>query len=48
MEFEPILKAAKGKVNYYIYEQDPPFDDPTFDPFASAQKGFDYLSTVRF
>ena len=48
MEFEPILRAAKGKVKYYIYEQDPPFGDPTFDPFASAQKGFDYLSSVRF
>lgn len=47
MEFEPILRAAKGKVRYYIYEQDPPFDDPTFDPFASAQAGWDYLSTVR-
>ena len=47
MEFEPILRAAKGKVRYYVYEQDPPFDDPTFDPFASAQAGWDYLSTVR-
>jgi sugar phosphate isomerase/epimerase len=48
MVFEPILRAAKGKVKYYIYEQDPPFGDPTFDPFASAQAGWDYLSTVRF
>lgn len=48
MEFEPILRAAKGKVKYYIYEQDPPFGDPTFDPFASAQQGFDYLTSVRF
>ncbi|HSI80132.1 MAG TPA: sugar phosphate isomerase/epimerase [Solirubrobacterales bacterium] len=48
IEFEPILRAAKGKVKYYIYEQDPPFGDPTFDPFDSAQKGFDYLSSVRF
>ena len=47
MEFEPILRAAKGKVRYYVYEQDPPFEDPTFDPFASAQAGWDYLSTVR-
>jgi sugar phosphate isomerase/epimerase len=47
MEFEPILRAAKGKVRYYVYEQDPPFGDPTFDPFASAQAGWDYLSTVR-
>jgi hypothetical protein len=28
-------------------EQDPPFGDPIFDPFASAQAGFDHLSTVR-
>lgn len=48
MVFEPILRAAKGKVKYYIYEQDPPFGDPTFDPFASAQAGFDFLSNVRF
>jgi len=48
IDFVPVLSAAKGKVKYYIYEQDPPFGDPTFDPFASAQKGFDYLSTVRF
>ncbi len=49
MEFKPILRAAeKAKVKYYIYEQDPMFDDPTYDPFASAQAGWDYLSTVRF
>jgi sugar phosphate isomerase/epimerase len=49
MDFEPILRAAeKAKVRYYVYEQDPPFDDPTFDPFASAQAGWDYLSNVRF
>jgi sugar phosphate isomerase/epimerase len=47
MEFEPILRAAKGKVKFYIYEQDPPFGDPTFDPFASAQAGLDYLDCVR-
>jgi sugar phosphate isomerase/epimerase len=45
--FEPILRAAEGHVKYYIYEQDPPFGDPSFDPFASAQKGFDYLDRVR-
>jgi sugar phosphate isomerase/epimerase len=48
MVFEPILRAAEGHVRYYIYEQDPPFGDPTFDPFASAQAGFDYLDRVRF
>jgi sugar phosphate isomerase/epimerase len=48
MVFEPILRAAEGHVKYYIYEQDPPFGDPSFDPFASAQAGFDYLDRVRF
>lgn len=48
MVFEPILRAAEGHVRYYIYEQDPPFGDPSFDPFASARKGFDYLDRVRF
>jgi len=49
MEFEPILRAAeKAKIRYYVYEQDPMFDDPNYDPFASAQAGWDYLSTVRF
>ena len=48
MVFEPILRAAEGHVKYYIYEQDPPFDDPTFDPFASAEAGFEYLDRVRF
>jgi len=48
MVFEPILRAAEGHVKYYIYEQDPPFGDPSFDPFASARAGFDYLDRVRF
>ena len=39
MVFEPILRAAERYVEFYIYEQDPPFGDPTFDPFASAQRG---------
>jgi sugar phosphate isomerase/epimerase len=48
MVFEPIIRAAQSAgVRYYVYEQDPPFGDPTFDPFASAQAGWDYLSTVR-
>ena len=38
MVFEPILRAAEGHVKYYIYEQDPPFGDPSFDPFASARR----------
>jgi sugar phosphate isomerase/epimerase len=48
MVFKPILRAAEGHVKYYIYEQDPPFGDPAFDPFASAKAGFDYLDRVRF
>ena len=48
MVFEPILRAAEGHVKYYIYEQDPPFGDPSFDPFESAEAGFDYLDRVRF
>ena len=48
MDFEPILEAAKGKVRYYVVEQDPPFGDPSFDPFASAQTGFEYLDCVTF
>jgi sugar phosphate isomerase/epimerase len=48
VNFEPILEAAKGKVRYYVYEQDPPspFDEPTFDPFASARAGIEYLDCV--
>ncbi len=48
MVFEPILRAAEGHVKYYFYEQDPPFGDPSFDPFASAEAGFNYLDRVRF
>jgi sugar phosphate isomerase/epimerase len=48
MVFEPILRAAERHVKYYIYEQDPPFGDPSFDPFASAEAGFEYLDRVRF
>jgi sugar phosphate isomerase/epimerase len=48
MDFEPILKAAKGKVRSYAYEQDPPFGDPTYDPFASARAGLEYLDCVTF
>lgn len=48
MVFEPILEAAEGKVRFYYYEQDPPFGDPTFDPFASARAGHDFLDCVNF
>ena len=48
MDFEPILAAAKGKVRYYVVEQDPPFGDPTYDPFASARAGIEYLDCVTF
>ena len=41
MDFAPILRAARRHVDYYFYEQDPPFGDPAFDPFASAQAGLD-------
>lgn len=46
--FEPVLAAAEGKVRFYYYEQDPPFGDPTFDPFASARAGHDFLDCVSF
>jgi sugar phosphate isomerase/epimerase len=48
MDFRPILEAARRHVEYYFYEQDPPFGDPTFDPFASAQVGLEYLDCFRY
>ena len=48
MDFRPILEAARRHVDYYFYEQDPPFGDPAFDPFASAQAGFTYLDCFRY
>ena len=48
VDFEPILDAARGQVRYYVIEQDPPFGDPTYDPFASAETSFDALTCMRF
>jgi len=48
MDFAPILRAARRYVDYYFYEQDPPFGDATFDPFASAQAGLTYLDCFRY
>ena len=50
IDFLPILRAAHGKIDQYIFEQDPPLfpPDPTFDPFEKAQLGFDFLSCVRY
>ncbi len=46
IDFPAIFAAAQGPVRYYVVEHDPRFDDPTFDPFEAAQKGFDYLDCV--
>jgi len=35
-------------VRYYVDERDPPFTDPTFDPFTPTQQGFDYLVDVTY
>ena len=48
IDFPAIFAAAQGPVRYYVVEHDPRFDDPTFDPFEAAQKGFDYLDCVTF
>jgi sugar phosphate isomerase/epimerase len=48
IDFPTIFKAAGGSIKYYVVEHDPRFGDPTFDPFEAAQKGFDYLSRVKF
>ncbi len=47
IDFPRIFAAAKN-IRYYVVEHDPRFGDPTFDPFAAAQVGFDYLDDVRF
>ena len=47
IDFPEIFDAAK-RIKYYVVEHDPRFDDPTFDPFEAAEKGFDYLDRVRF
>ena len=48
IDFPEIFAASKGPVRYYVVEHDPRFGDPTFDPFEAAEKGFDYLTCVRF
>jgi sugar phosphate isomerase/epimerase len=48
IDFPEIFAASKGPVRYYVVEHDPRFGDPTFDPFEAAEKGFDYLSCVKF
>jgi len=48
IDFPSIFRAAGGSTKYYVVEHDPRFGDPTFDPFAAAQQGFDYLDRVRF
>ena len=48
MDFAPILRAARRHVDYHFYEQDPPFGDPTFDPFASAAAGLEYLDCFKY
>ena len=48
IDFPEIFAASTGQIRYYVVEHDPRFGDPTFDPFEAAQKGFDYLSRVKF
>ena len=47
IDFPEIFDAAK-RIKYYVVEHDPRFEDPSFDPFEAAEKGFDYLDRVRF
>src|SRR6478735_5209045 len=48
IDFPSIFEASKGPVRYYVVEHDPRFGDPTFDPFEAAEKGFGYLTCVRY
>jgi sugar phosphate isomerase/epimerase len=48
LDFPAIFAASKGPVRYYVVEHDPRFGDPTFDPFEAAEKGFGYLTCVRY
>ena len=48
LDLPSILRAAAGHVEQYIYEQDPAFGDPTYDPFAAAAKSLRYLRCVAF
>jgi sugar phosphate isomerase/epimerase len=46
VDLPSILRAGAGHVEQYIYEQDPPFGDPAYDPFAEAAKSLRYLQCV--
>jgi sugar phosphate isomerase/epimerase len=48
IDFPSIFEAAGRSTKYYVVEHDPRFGDPTFDPFAAAQEGFDYLDCVTY
>jgi sugar phosphate isomerase/epimerase len=48
IDFPEVFAASKGPVRYYVVEHDPPSNDPSFDPFEAAEKGFDYLECVTF
>ncbi len=48
IDFPSIFAAAGAVVRYYVDERDPPFTDPTFDPFTPTQQGFDYLVDVTY
>lgn len=48
IDFPRIFAAAGNAVRYYVIERDPPFTDPTYDPFGPSLAGLQYLQTVRF
>jgi sugar phosphate isomerase/epimerase len=48
IDFPPIFAAAGAQIRYYVIERDPPFTDPTFDPFTPTLKGFNYLVGVTY
>ena len=48
IDFPSLFDATHRPLRYYVVEHDPRFGDPTFDPFEAAEKGFEYLSCVRF
>ena len=49
INFTPVINAAKNRVHYYIYEQDPPIDilfggpTPPNDPFVDGAISFPNL-----
>ncbi len=44
----PEFFATQGPARYYVVEHDPRWEDPTFDPFEAAEKGFNYLDCVTY